>query len=331
MLPFVALGFWGAGWMLADDGRIEGLTQDFEKTMKGMDEKKMQATIPEPKVMFMLGWPLAAGMMMALFESVTAKFARSPDMKFMCGPAMEADFMAPTAIALLSFAAEHPAFVTDLWRLGAVERVWNILGVYRTLPPEQHDEVLVNACMLGCKAAGTAQGKASLDAGVFAWMITKEPGGQTAQAGIEGLAHLWPTQRLAVLKSPAVTELDALRSSLSPNKLFLGELANRLLSRMAADAPAFESDAEAARAYSLSMLGDAPAAEARTLWQASGARRGGGPRRGRAPRRAARERPTAAGLTPPPRAPSRPPDARTRHPRRHQPARDLDRGAAPPA
>lgn len=270
-VPVVALGLYGLGWAATEDGRITQLTKDFEATMKGMDPEQLNATIPSPKVVWNLFWPIATGLLASLFESIAARLALSPDMAFLCGPALDADFMAPTSIALLSFPTEHPAFVEALWDQRGVDKVWNIVNVYRTLPPEQHDDVLTNAAIIAAKAAASPRG-AALDAAPFIWMVTKESAGPCAPAGVEGLAHLWQKQRVAVLKAPVVSELDALRRSASPARMLVGELANRLLSRMALDVPAFEADAEAARAYSLALLGPAPAADTKTIWQSTGAR-----------------------------------------------------------
>lgn len=270
-VPVVALGLYGLGWAVTEDGRITQMTKDFETTMKTMDPEKLNATIPSPNVVWNLCWPIATGLLTSLFESIAARLAMSSDMAFLCDTALDADFMAPTSIALLSFPADHPAFVQALWQHRGVDKIWNIINVYRTLPPEQHDDVLTNACIIASKAAASPRGK-SLDAAPFVWMVTKESCGPCAPAGIEGLAHVWQRQRLAVLKAPVISELDSLRKSTSPTRMLVGELANRLLSRMAMDVPAFEADAEAARAYSLSVLGPAPAEEPRTIWQSTGAR-----------------------------------------------------------
>lgn len=73
---------------------------------------------------------------------------------FLCTEALDADYMAPTAIALLSFPVDHPPFVEALWAQGAVTKVSHILSIYRTLPLDQHDDVLTNAALIGTAARG---------------------------------------------------------------------------------------------------------------------------------------------------------------------------------
>lgn len=268
-VPIIAFGLYGLGWAVTEDGRITQMTKDFESTMKNMDPEKLNATIPSPDVVWNLVWPIATGLLTSLFESIAARLALSSDMAFLCDQALDADFMAPTSIALLSFPADHPGFVEALWDRRGVDKVWNIINVYRTLPPEQHDDVLTNACIIAAKAAASPRGT-RLDATPFVWMLTKESCGPCASAGIEGLAHLWQRQRVAVLKAPVISELQGLRTSTLPTRLLVGELANRLLCRMAMDTPAFQTDADAARAYSLALLGPAPSADKKTVWQSTG-------------------------------------------------------------
>lgn len=268
--PFVALGAFGAGWWMTTDDRISGLTKDYDAKMKEMDPAKRDAPFPPPVVVINLMWPIATGLLTSLFESIAARLALSSDMKFLCGPALDSDFMAPTSIALLSFPADHASFVTALWEQGAVDRVWQILHMYKGAPKEQHDEFLTNACLIASKAAGSPKGK-DLDASIFVWMIVKERNAPTVPAGIEGLAHLWERQRVQVLKQPVITELDALRTGSFPTRTLVGELANRLLCRMQLDVEGFEADEQRAREYSIEKFGRGPAIETRTVWQSAGA------------------------------------------------------------
>lgn len=196
------------------------LTREFEASMKTMTPEQLAATIPSPTVLWNLVWPIGTGLLTSVFESLAARLALAPDMRyaaatgavwwasrarraegrvralgmwrgqrgreertpaalaprsapalsthlrpssvirhpssvhpssFLCTEALDADYMAPTAIALLSFPVDHAPFVESLWAQGAVDKVAHILAIYKTLPPDQHDDVLTNAALIGAR------------------------------------------------------------------------------------------------------------------------------------------------------------------------------------
>ena len=102
---------------------------------------------PAPKQLFSRFWPFVASTLGMLFESVACKFTRTDDMRWLCVDAMNDDIKATVALGLLVAPAERapPSCARVRPRHDAAAR---IVQVYKTLPRDQHDDVLVNACIV---------------------------------------------------------------------------------------------------------------------------------------------------------------------------------------
>jgi hypothetical protein len=170
-------------------------------------------------------WPYVAGTLGMLFESVACKFSQTKDMEWLCTTALNDDVNAAVALSLLTPPAEFsPAFTRAICdRKGALRRVNEIVQIYKTLPRDQHDDVVVNACVVMAKVAALPELKAEgLAVADFSWMM---PAGEKAplyaQYGLEGLQMLWQSDTRSLLSSGGVLRTYELLegSPLRPSKL----------------------------------------------------------------------------------------------------------------
>ena len=99
---------------------------------------------PTPNQIFHHLWPFFAGTLGMMFESVACKFSKTDDFKWLCTEAMNDDTKAAVALCLLVAPAEHsPAFVRAVCAHGTMPRIKEIVQIYKTLPRDQHDDLLV--------------------------------------------------------------------------------------------------------------------------------------------------------------------------------------------
>jgi hypothetical protein len=141
------------------------------------------------------------------------------------GDVVPKDVNAAVALSLLTPPAEFsPAFTRAICdRKGALRRVNEIVQIYKTLPRDQHDDVVVNACVVMAKVAALPELKAEgLAVADFSWMM---PAGEKAplyaQYGLEGLQMLWQSDTRSLLSSGGVLRTYELLegSPLRPSKL----------------------------------------------------------------------------------------------------------------
>ena len=130
-----------------------------------------------------------------LFESVACKFARTDDLRWLCVDAMNDDIKATVALGLLVAPAERsPAFLRAVCDHGTMRRTREIVQIYKTLPRDQHDDVLVNACIVLANVAKLSEPELrsqTLPVDDFVWMIPADKGHMYTTYALEGLAHTW--------------------------------------------------------------------------------------------------------------------------------------------
>ena len=233
--PLFFAGVYGFSWWMAEEGRIKGLAEQ-------VDINTDPSKNPTPNQIFHHVWPYIAGSLGTLFDSVACKFAATNDMDWLCTVALNDDTNAAVALSLLVPPAENsPAFVKAICeRPGTLRRVKEIVTIYKTLPREQHDDVVVNACILAAKVAGMPElREQGLRVADFVWMIPADKAHLYTQYGIEGLAALWQEDTKAFLCSGGVLRLSELveGSPLLPKKAessaIIQLLAHRLVNQYA--------------------------------------------------------------------------------------------------
>ena len=195
VVPVICTAMYGFSWWAADEGRIQALAETVEVNTDPNAN-------PTPKQMFHHFWPYAAGTLGMLFESVACKFSKTADMKWLCTTALNDDTNAAIALSILTPPAEFsPAFVRAICDYpGALQRIKDIIHIYKTLPREQHDDVVVNACVVAAKVAAMPDLKAQgLGLGDFVWMLPGDKAHLYAQYGLEGIAALWKDVRRRAL------------------------------------------------------------------------------------------------------------------------------------
>ena len=195
--PLIFGGIYAFSWFSADEGRIKGLA---EKVDINTDPEKN----PTPTQVFHHLWPYVAGTLGMLFESVACKFSQTSDMDWLCTTALNDDTNAAVALSLLVPPAEYSACFTRAvaQRPGVLHRVKEIVTIYKTLPREQHDDVVVNACILEAKVASLPELKdQGLTIGDFVWMMPEDKAHLYTQYGLEGLQALWKDDPRALLCS----------------------------------------------------------------------------------------------------------------------------------
>ena len=201
--PIFMAGVYGFSWWMADEGRIKQLA---EKVDINTDPNKN----PTANQIFHHVWPYIAGSLGTLFDSVACKFTKTKDMDWLCTVALNDDTNAAVALSLLIPPAENSApFVRAICeRPGALRRVKEIVQIYKTLPREQHDDVVVNAAILAAKVANMADLKEEgMGVADFVWMMPSDKAHLYTQYGIEGLAALWKEDTKAFLCSGGVLRL----------------------------------------------------------------------------------------------------------------------------
>ena len=198
--PALCAAVYGFAWFAADEGNIQKLAEQVDVNT---DPEKN----PTPNQVFHHLWPYVAGTLGMLFESVTCKFSQTKDMDWLCTTALNDDTNAAVALSLLVPPAEYsPTFVRAICaRPGALRRTKEIVQIYKTLPREQHDDVVVNACILMAKVAQLPELKADgLGVADFVWMMPDDKAYMYTQYGLEGLAHLWKEDTSGLLTSGGV-------------------------------------------------------------------------------------------------------------------------------
>jgi len=143
--PIICTGVYGFSWWMAEEGRIKKMVEEIELNTD-------TEAWPTPKQMLNHFWPFLAGTLAMVFESVACKFSQTEDMRWLCTTAMNDDLKATVALCLLVAPAEHsPAFVRAVCEHGTMIRLKEIVQIYKTLPRDQHDDVLTNACVIASK------------------------------------------------------------------------------------------------------------------------------------------------------------------------------------
>ena len=233
--PLVCASVYAFSWFAADEGRIQSLA---EKVDVNTDPSKN----PTPNQVFHHLWPYVAGTLGMLFESVACKFSQTKDMDWLCTAALNDDTNAAVALSLLVPPAENsPAFVRAICeRHGVLRRTKEIVHIYKTLPREQHDDVVVNACILAAKVAAMPELRdQGLGVADFVWMMPADKAHLYTQYGIEGLAALWKEDTKAFLCSGGVLRLYELvdgyplRPKKSESSAVIQLLAHRLVNQCA--------------------------------------------------------------------------------------------------
>ena len=143
--PIVFGGLFAGAWYMAEEGRIKPLIDEIEPSTD-------PNAWPTPKQMFGHIWPFVASTLGMIFESVACKFSQTTDMAWLCTDAMNDDMKAAVALCLLVAPAEHSAaFVRTVNEHGTLRRIKEVVQIYKTLPREQHDDVMTNACVITAK------------------------------------------------------------------------------------------------------------------------------------------------------------------------------------
>ena len=143
--PIVFGGLFAGAWYMAEEGRIKPLIEEIEPSTD-------PNAWPTPKQMFGHVWPFVASTLGMIFESVACKFSQTTDMAWLCTDAMNDDMKAAVALCLLVAPAEHSAaFVRTVNEHGTLRRIKEVVQIYKTLPREQHDDVMTNACVITAK------------------------------------------------------------------------------------------------------------------------------------------------------------------------------------
>jgi len=187
VFPLVTCGILAGGlYYLAEEGKVKAL-------VAGIEMNTDPNAWPTPKQFFSVTWPWVAGTVMMLFDSVACKFASTSDFKFLCTDALNDDINATVSLCILAAPAEHSApFVNAIAETGALARVNEIVQIYKTLPRDQHDETLTNACVIASKAAADPNlREKALPIADFLWMMPSGAPQLYAPYGAEGVAHLW--------------------------------------------------------------------------------------------------------------------------------------------
>ena len=174
LAPIACCGIYGFAWMMAEEGTVKSLVESVEMNTD-------PNAWPTPKQLASHLWPFFAGHLAMLFESVACKFAATDDFRWLCTDAMNDDIKATVALCLVTAPAEHsPAFVRAVAEQGTLRRVNEIVMIYKTLPREQHDDVLTNACVLAAKVAAIEDLRDSgLALDDFLWMLPTDKVGQS--------------------------------------------------------------------------------------------------------------------------------------------------------
>mmetsp|Transcript_67487 Transcript_67487/g.112203 ORF Transcript_67487/g.112203 Transcript_67487/m.112203 type:complete len:504 (+) Transcript_67487:140-1651(+) len=274
--PIICCGVYGLSWWMAEEGRIKGLVEQIEMNTDPQ-------AWPTPKQLLNHFWPFVAGTMAMMLESVACKFAATEDMHWLCTTAMDDDLKATVALCLLVAPAEHsPAFVRAVCEHGTMRRVKEIITIYKTLPREQHDDVLTNACVLGAKVAADPELRAQgLSLADFVWMMPAEQALMYTPYGTEGIAQLWQDDTGLLLRGGAVLRLAELahgplfRPTKKDSSIVNQELAGRLLGRLMEQRTRLLAEAQTLEEALLRAQRSAgPATGKRTIWQATGVHRG---------------------------------------------------------
>ena len=235
--PILFGSVYGFSWFMADEGRVKSLAEQVDINT---DPNKSLT----PNQLFHHIWPYVAGSLGTLFDSVACKFSTTEDMKWLCTVALNDDTNAAVALSLLTPPAENSSpFVRAIFEHpGALRRVKEIVQIYKTLPREQHDDVVVNACILAAKVAAMDDLRPQgLDLADFVWMVPPEKAQLYSQYGIEGLNALWKVDRRAFLCSGGVLRLaelvhgPALRPSKGDSSPISQLLAHRLFAKIASE------------------------------------------------------------------------------------------------
>ncbi|KAL1514485.1 hypothetical protein AB1Y20_003584 [Prymnesium parvum] len=276
LAPALVAAAYGFSWAMADEGKLRALAEEVEVNTD-------PNAWPTPKQIFHHLWPFFAGTFGMMFESAACKFAKTSDFQWMCKEAMQEDAKAVTALCLLTAPAEHsPAFVKALCDAGVLPRIKEIIAIYKTLPRDQHDDLLVNATVLTAKAAALPSARAeSLDVAGFVWMLPADKAYLYCPYGLEGVAHTWSDDMKGLLLSGGVTRVAELMEGmpLRPKKaestIANQELAKRLFGRFVErkdELLTVAAQLEAALAREVSAAGSAP--QRQTVWQRTGVKRG---------------------------------------------------------
>jgi len=217
---------------LAEEGKVKALVD-------GIEMNTDPNAWPTPKQFFSVTWPWVAGTVMMLFDSVACKFASTSDFKYLCTGALNDDLKATVSLCILAAPAEHSApFVKAISETGALARINEIVHIYKSLPRDQHDETLTNACVIAAKAAADPSLRAqALPLQDFLWMMPSGSPQLYTAYGAEGVAHLWMDSSEALLAGNGVgLAAEHAAGSLAPSNYFnfvTIELASRLLNRCA--------------------------------------------------------------------------------------------------
>ncbi len=275
--PLFCAGVYAFSWFAADEGRIQSLA---EKVDVNTDPTKN----PTPTQVFHHLWPYVAGTLGMLFESVACKFSQTKDMEWLCTTALNDDTNAAVALSLLTPPAEFsPAFTRSICdRPGALHRIKEIVHIYKTLPREQHDDVVVNACVVAAKVAALPELKPEgLAVADFSWMM---PDGQKAplyaQYGLEGVQMLWREDTRALLASGGVLRTYELLegSPLRPKKpesaIINQQLAHRLFCQFLQRRDELLAEGIALEAALTQQARAAGPQRKKTVWQRAGVQRG---------------------------------------------------------
>jgi hypothetical protein len=276
--PIIFGSFFAGAWYMADEGRIKPMIEEIEPNTD-------PNAWPTPKQMFGHIWPFIASTLGMIFESVACKFTQTSDMKWLCTTAMNDDMKAAVALCLLVAPAEHSsAFVHAINEHGTLRRIKEVVQIYKTLPRDQHDDVMTNACVITAKvAAMPALRDDSLGADDFVWMMPEDKAYLYTACGIEGLAHTWQDNPKVMLRAGGATRLAELVAGVplnykkKENSVANQELARRLLGRLAAKRSELLEQAHALEAQLLreqKQSGDARGGRKKTIWQATGVHRG---------------------------------------------------------
>ena len=296
--PLVFAGSWAFAWSMAEEGKLKPLVEAVEMNTD-------PNAWPTPKQLFSHFWPFVASTLGMLFESVACKFARTDDMRWLCVDAMNDDIKATVALGLLVAPAERsPAFLRAVCDHGTMRRTREIVQIYKTLPRDQHDDVLVNACIVLANVAKLSEPELraqTLPVDDFVWMIPADKGHMYTTYALEGLAHTWrddpgfaagefgqpaPSDGVAaLLKSGGLARVaqymdgPPLRPKQGGDAAILNqEVARRLFCRLAQRAEPLLAEArELERSIAkehAGMSGRGGAGTPKTIWQRAGVHRG---------------------------------------------------------
>jgi len=275
--PIVFGAIYGFSWWMAGEGNIKGLAEKVEINTDPTQN-------PTPTQLFHHIWPYVAGSLGTLFDSVACRFSQTGDMDWLCNVALNDDTNAAVALSVLTPPAENsPAFLRAiLERPGAFRRVKEIVQIYKTLPREQHDDVVVNAAILCAKAAAVPSlREETLPLSDFVWMMPADKAHIYTQYGVEGLGALWHVEKRAFLCSGGVLRIHELLDgpTLRPHKpdssAIIQLMAHRLFVQLSQDSEALLQIATIEERRLVADLKAAGTARPRkTIWQAAGVHRG---------------------------------------------------------